>query len=301
MAAASLFEFQDPQLTEVSGIGAAQRLDDIVYVHNDSGDAPRVFAVDGGGVTVGEIEFRGARAVDWEDMAVAGGFVYTADIGDNNANRDSVQIYRIPEPDGIDGTNDSARAERMDLRYPDGAHNAEAVLVHPTTGEIGVVTKARDGGALYVVDGFTPGRAELRRAADVDVGTATGAAVAPDGSSLVVRDYTDAYLYEIDGETLASAFDAEPRRIGMPFAIQAEAITYSADGESLLTTHEGPGATVSEVSLVEDDTAAPPDSDDPPAESRERSQSSVPVAIVAGAAGLTLLLATVVVVRRRRM
>lgn len=269
----------------------------MVWVHNDSGDEPRLYAVDDTGKTISTLRLGNARAVDWEDMAVAGEFLFAADIGDNRERRDSVQIYRVAEPDG--GADTTARAERMDLRYPDGAHDAEALLVHPRTGEIGVITKSDDDASLYVAAAFTPGSAALRRAADVPVALATGAAVAPDGNSVVVRDYTGAFLFDLDGDDLASAFDEPPRRIEMPFAVQAEAITFSADGQALLTTHEGAGATVHRVDLAAEE--APVTTTATEAADAERvSADPSPGGVLAAVAAAALLAWAVTTSSRRR-
>ena len=259
----------------------------VLWVHNDSGDEPRLYAVDADGETVATVVLRGAQAVDWEDMASAGEHLYVGDIGDNRERRAGVQIYRVAEPALTDG---AVATERMDLRYPDGAHDAEALLVHPTTGEIGVVTKEADGAGLYVVPRFTTGQATLERTASVPVALATGAAVSPDAASVIVRDYTQAYLFDIDGTDLSSAFDAAPQPVDMPFAIQAEAITFSADGTSLLTTHEGAGATVSTVPLdLEDGSAA----EKTPTEDR-----ATPVWPYVAAAALAVAAVAVFVLRR---
>ena len=249
-----------------------------------------MFAVDEEGQTVGVVEFRGATARDWEDMALAGGFMFAGDIGDNRASRDSIQVYRVPEPSGFDGANNPPRAERMDLRYPDGAHDAEALLVHPVTGEVAVITKAARGAAgLYTAKGFTEGRVTLERVASVPVSLATGAAVSPDGSSVIVRDYTDAYLFTLGGEGLATAFDRPPRRIDMPFAVQAEAVTFAADGQSLLTTHEGAGATVFSVPLSDRD-AAPAATDGEAGEAPDKESSRAPLLAALAVAMIVLVI-----------
>jgi hypothetical protein len=277
----------------VSGIAASATHDGVLWVHNDSGDEARFYAVDDDGRTVATVGLRGARAVDWEDMAAAGGHLFAGDIGDNRERREGVQIYRVREPALEDR---AVASERMTLTYPDGAHDAEALLVHPTTGEIGIITKENDDPALYVTPGFTAGAVTLDRAASVPVALATGAAVAPDASSIVVRDYTQGYLFELDGPRLASAFDEAPQAVDMPFAIQAEAITFSADGNSLLTTHEGTGATVFQVPVPEEEPPeAEPPVPDPPA---ERPGTSLwPVAVASAAA---LVLAVVAIRLRKR-
>ena len=80
---------------------AAGRLAARLWTHNDSGEAV-IFALDANGSVTGSVRVSGARVGDWEAMAVgpcgAGSCLFIADIGDNEANRDRITIYRVPEP-----------------------------------------------------------------------------------------------------------------------------------------------------------------------------------------------------------
>ena len=58
---------------ELSGISASRRTDGVWWVHNDSGDSARVFAVGTDGRDLGEFDLAGTAAVDWEDIAVGPG------------------------------------------------------------------------------------------------------------------------------------------------------------------------------------------------------------------------------------
>ena len=119
---------------------------DRVWTTNDSGDIGRVFTVDAAtGETVGTTYWAdGPR--DVEALAPAGpGRVWVGDIGDNSGSRDSIEVTRVPVGDG-DRTVDE---ETIDLVYPDGPRDAEALLVDPTTGRILVVTKGVFAGEVY--------------------------------------------------------------------------------------------------------------------------------------------------------
>ena len=80
-------------ITEASGIAASPRFDNVYWVHNDSGDSARVFAIAGTGQTIGEYALSGATAIDWEDIAAGLGptagvsYLYLGDIGDNAGGR----------------------------------------------------------------------------------------------------------------------------------------------------------------------------------------------------------------------
>src|SRR5262245_44525722 len=100
-AAMLLFLVADPRIVEASGIATSIVHPAVMYVHNDSGDSARFFALDGHtGRTVATYTVPGATNIDWEDIAVARDrrgvpSVWLADIGDNDANRTEVRIYRV--------------------------------------------------------------------------------------------------------------------------------------------------------------------------------------------------------------
>ncbi len=114
------------ELRESSGVAASRAHAGIAWTHNDSGD-PVLFAVDARGRTAGRVSVTGATVEDWEDISIApcpggGDCLYVADIGDNDAARGTVTVWRVPEP--APGDARTAPATAIRLRYPDGAHDA---------------------------------------------------------------------------------------------------------------------------------------------------------------------------------
>lgn len=257
--ATEVCRFTDPQLTESSGVSASGRTDDIVFTHNDSGDGARVFAVDTRtGATVGTVEVEGARADDWEDMARGltddrKPALFLADIGDNFRRRPAVVVYEIEEPAVVTGTVRVKVRVRHELRYTDGSHDAETLLVDPRTRAIVVLTKDREGvSGVYRAD---PGSPTLFHIADIDFDelvdrpgayakAATGGDISPDGRRVVVRTPFEAFEWDVAPGGLLFAFHNPPRRIPLPAVHQGEAIAYTRDGRSLLTTSEGANAPV---------------------------------------------------------
>lgn len=149
-----------PPLPEASGlaIGTAGKL----WMHNDSG-APELIAVDPNGTVAGRLTLTGARVNDWEALAAgpcgSGSCLFVGDIGDNEASRKQITIYRLPQPANASG---SARAEAINATYPDGAHDAETLLVAPD-GTLFIVTKGDTGPiGLYRFPGTTPAGATVR-------------------------------------------------------------------------------------------------------------------------------------------
>ena len=252
---------KDTVIKESSGLAASRKIPGVYWTHNDSGDGPFIYAFDTRGVLRGVWRVAGASAYDWEDMAAGPGpiggknYLYIGDIGDNGEKRSEVIVYRVPEP--VVGTANNAKAksfsteppEAIHLRYPDGAHDAEALLVHPTTGTIYIVTKI-----LFGNPGIYEAVAPLKVGATITLarigtlavpsllgGIITGGAISPDGRRIAFCDYMQGYEAVLpDGK---AAFDTIWKRPLTSFALgsrkQGESITYRPDGKALLVTSEG--------------------------------------------------------------
>lgn len=241
------FRLSDPRLDEVSGIAAGIASPGVVYVQNDGGDAARFFALAARtGAVRAVYTVPGARNVDWEDIAVAPDAagtpsVWLADIGDNDARRRSVQIYRVDEP-RVDPSDHGAElrtapAQVWNVSYPDGPHNAESLAVSGR-GVPYIITKSLLGTSAVYAARSTPGESVLRRVGTIQFRitdtpgpfppagqlAATGADLSRDGSVLVVRTYTDAYFWRVDDADVASALQAAPIRVGLPRQPQGEGI-----------------------------------------------------------------------------
>ena len=65
--------------------------------------------------------------------AAGGSCLYFGDMGDNRESRSYCAVYRVREPAAMTSGLEVA-AEALPFQYPDGSHNAEALLVHPVTG-----------------------------------------------------------------------------------------------------------------------------------------------------------------------
>jgi hypothetical protein len=230
-APAELFTFRDPRIAESSGIVAAATRDDVVFTHNDSGDTARFFAVDRHGCTIGVFTAPAVEATDWEDMARGpGSSLWLGDIGDNNATRDEIAVHRFDEPaagassDGSGcppATEQAIAAASYRLRFEDGPHDAETLLVDPRTSQIFIITKSLTVGALYAAP--NPLDADdvnvLRKVADVGPPAfATGGDISPDGRSVAVRNYWEIGIRTIPDGNLATAFapGARVQRLDAP-------------------------------------------------------------------------------------
>jgi len=251
--AAVAFTIRDPRITESSGLAASQVHPGVLYTHNDSGDAARVFAVGPDGRVLATLRLAGVQARDWE--AIAAGrdergqpALFVGDVGDNRGTWPSVAVYRISEPAAL--RNATVPARRYRLRYPDGPRNAEALLVDPRSNRLYVASKDPVGGGLYEAPATL--RSDqvnlLRRVASVPSWITDGA-FSPDGRTFVLRGYLDAYVYTASGTRLDS--------FSLPAQEQGESVTYTRDGRDLLVGSEGADSPVWRVRLP--DAALPPD------------------------------------------
>jgi len=135
-----------PGLPEASGLAASRRLPGTLWTHNDSG-GPVVYALDTAGAITGQLRLTGAKVEDWEAIAVGpcpgGSCIYVGDIGDNDAERKRITVYRVAEP--VSGSGGQAPVTGVfHATYPDGAHDAETLLTGPD-GTLFVVTKGDTG------------------------------------------------------------------------------------------------------------------------------------------------------------
>jgi hypothetical protein len=259
-AAVQTGEFASPRLRESSGVAVSRAHPDVLWTHNDSGDGPYLYATDLRGRDRGFLLVPGADAVDWEDIALgpcptrAGSCVYLADTGDNLEMRAAVTVYAVPEPEPPTGPADTLRTTAapavLQLRYPDGAHDVEAIYVSPTDSALYLVSKGRTGGIrLYRVARaeWGPPAARIVQATRVQTlgirpaRTAgrwvTAAAIRPDGRVVAIRTYGEIYVFSpgVGGRlTPARERPCNIRDLDEPGG--GEAIDFLDDGALVLTS-----------------------------------------------------------------
>ena len=244
------------ELPEGSGLAASLRTPGRFWSHNDSGD-PVLVALDDTGRVLGRVRVDGASVEDWESVAVgrcpSGSCIYVADIGDNNAKRDRITVYRIPEPAEPSGS--ATVTEVFHATYPDGAHDAESLLI-TTEGRLHIVTKGDTGPvSLYRFPNELQSRTTLRLervgaprdsrpAAEND--RVTDGAVSPNGRWIVLRS-TEALTFYPAADLLAGNW-RQAARVSLTTLRepQGEGVTFGSDTSVYLMSEGGgkkqPGA-----------------------------------------------------------
>lgn len=224
--------FDDERLVEISGMARSLRHQNVLWVHNDSGDEAVLYGIDDRTcTTVAELRLRGVQARDFEGLASSvdskgRSFLWVGDIGDNRDSWSDVSIYRVREPANLGVRSRSAK--RWRFTYPDRPHNAETLMVQGK--QVWVGTWQLASGGLYSV----PLEREVATAKRVgDVGSLiTDGAIHPSGIGYVLRDYLDVHVFQglPPGRRVAT--------LALPAQVQGEAITWTADGRGVFITSE---------------------------------------------------------------
>jgi len=262
-APATTCRVSDAAINEASGIAVSRRNNGIVYMHNDSGDTARVFAVGKDGQTKAVITLSGVTATDWEDMAVAYDAeckptVYIAETGDNGKSRSEVCIYAFEEPQiAPDGSSVpvAVTPKRLRFKYPDGPRDCETLMADFKGRALYVVSKETGAAAgVYTLNPVCDGSLQTA----VKTGTitlsdplpyypnlTTGGDISPDGSRIVIRTYQQAYEFRVSrGKLPENALKTTPAVVRIPIETQGEAVCYGRDNRTLLTVSEGVNPTV---------------------------------------------------------
>ena len=242
-------------LHEISGLVASRTQSGILWVHNDSGDQGRVYAVNLQGQLLAEVTLLDARGVvvesfDCEDIALApadgdGDVLYLADIGDNAGIRETICVYRFPEPiidrSGVGvPAHLTVECESIEATYPDGPRDAETLLVDPLTGDILVISKDYIRARAYRLPVDLDGVPIMDFLLELSWGFITGGDISPDGTRILLRGYWHAQLWE---RTSSDHWWAALASLGCSIPLapepQGEAIGFSFDGDDYFTISEG--------------------------------------------------------------
>ena len=238
--------FDAKLIPEASGVARSRTRPGVLWVHNDSGNPPVLFAV-GRDARILRAFPLAAPNLDWEDAAVDGhGRVYVGDIGDNKGLLRLRAIYRFDEPDpGVPPAGPLRPSAATFYARPAGDRfDAEGFVIDGDRAVI--VTKRLDGreAELRAVP-VDPPAPLLRPAEATRLGTlpgfvdpVTGADLSPDGRRFVacgvdvVRVYDRPSPPSWDGLRMVAEVRLE--RGG-----QYEGVAW--DGDDLILVGEGGG------------------------------------------------------------
>ncbi len=238
------FQIKDVRITESSGLTADPQAG-VYWTVNDSGSTGTAYGVEPDGKVRGSLNYR-AEPVDVEAVAFHDNRLYIADIGDNEAVRDRVTVYYFDQP-RASGLTVSYHA--WDFAYPDGAHDAEALLVNGN-GRLFVVTKEAKGGIYRAPKKPTAGGVnQLTRVGDAPT-LVTDGTFLPGGDRIALLSYNKVTV--LDAKTYEQVAEAD-----IPKQKQAESLAVSLDESTLLVGSEGKRSKVYAMPIPGVSTATP--------------------------------------------
>lgn len=247
-------------MNEISGIAASGINTNLYYIHNDSGDTSRFFAILPTGDVRATVYFKGDPKEefgvhDCEDIAVGPGphkgksYVYLGDIGDNYSVRKYLTVYRMEEQKvWAKDTIVNTTAAPIHLKYPDGPKDAETLMVDPVERLIYIVSKRQDAVTVYTTPllyktndtvGLTrhcklffPGLKLLK--------WITAGDISKDGQQVLLKSYTKVYYWKRENnEPIWKTMQRKPQLLPYVQEKQGEGIGFTPDSKGYYTCSEG--------------------------------------------------------------
>ncbi|RZU49633.1 hypothetical protein EV385_1386 [Krasilnikovia cinnamomea] len=248
--AKKLCKVEDTRLTELSGLVATTNGFITVNDSTDRETQKKVFYLDQTCKVTNAVPYSGKGPLDTEDMALSRDrkTLWIGDTGDNDKKRATIALWKMP-------ATGSKSPTLYRLKYPDGAHDAEGLLLDGDGIPI-VVTKDAGKAGLYkpaaALKADSADGVPLRRVGEVTLPSsdtanplgpvgrlvATGAAVSPDGTKVVIRTYADAFEWDVTGGDMVAALKGTPRQTPLPNEPFGEAISYTPDGKAYVTVSD---------------------------------------------------------------
>ena len=190
--------------------------------------------------------------------------LYAGDIGDNRYERDTISIYRVPEPLVINNTQSISTSiaewQVSHYRYPNGQKfNAESMLIDMSTRELIIATKSMIPPFSYVfkasldIQQDTVGYLEdtgLR----LNLPDATDATTSADGQVAIIRTYIGAFLWprktRNTRRTLIDILREEECLASVGMQKQGESVALNPIGTSYFTHSEFVNQTIWQYDIL---------------------------------------------------
>ncbi len=227
---------QADEVEEASGLVRSLRNPGLIWTHNDSGDAARVFLLDPrtGNIRL-EVVLEGTTNVDFEDITLrqvnGEPKLLIGDIGDNRGVRDHLSIYQIDEP--ILGSASrlsipAGKIQHMSIRYTEGARDAETLMTQ-ADGSLVLLTKREQSIFIYQFP-FVEGEATLASTGRVPLTKITAGDINAQGE-ILLRSYNEVFYWPSSKAGITERLSAGPPfRVKAPSEPQGEAICWDGKG-----------------------------------------------------------------------
>ena len=251
-------QIQNKEISEMSGIARSVKNPNTYWVHNDSGDSARIFAISKSGATVGDpkgYQIEGAANLDWEDVAVDGDTIYIADTGNNLNFRKELTVYSVKDfaVKGKPGKTTTYRIAWPDQTEfpPSGDWNFDCEAFAVRKGTMYFVTKWRAanhkgpalGASLYRLK--NPSASKLNKPEKLDTkfkmdGWVTACDLSADGKKLAVLVQAPLQCVWIFDMTKGDKILSVPlAQLSFKGAKQCEALCWDGKDKLIITNEQG--------------------------------------------------------------
>ncbi len=231
----ALFTWGDQRLTSITGVAADQANQVYWAANGGASTTTAVYAVRPDGRTAARLVLN-LPTTSVQAVGYHGGRVYLADVGDPQRTRAQVTVASV----AASVTSTSVTYRSWDLTYPDGAHDAKALLLGPGA-EIYLVTSAPTAGVYAAPSQLSTTKANaLTRVADAPEGVVDGTYLT--SGRVALRTATE--LLEVD----PAASWQVTARTPLPQA-DGESVTTALGGDGLLVAGTGAGTAAKRAAL----------------------------------------------------
>ncbi|MGD8306278.1 MAG: T9SS type A sorting domain-containing protein [Ignavibacteria bacterium] len=259
-------------IDEASGLAASRKNENVLWLHNDSGDLNRLFAMNTSGEHLGIYTIVGATNRDWEDIAVGPGpasgehYIYIAEIGDNNAVYDTKYIYRVLEP-VVDDEQSPVKVNITDVdiisfEYPDGNRDAETMMVDPLNNDIYIVSKREDEVRVYqlaypqstssTITATHVETLELKAGLSTPGSWTVAGDISFSGLEILIKTRAHIFYWQRNEmDDLWDAFSVSPDTLPYTEEPQGEAVAWAPDSRGYYTVSEEVGGTPAHLYFYE--------------------------------------------------
>ena len=235
---------QNRSLEETSGLVASQRYPGFFWAHNDSGHPPELFLLDSAAITRASFRIMNAKNRDWEDITRvtidSTSFLFIGDIGDNERRRGVKIIYCVQEPDDLDASANLNPTQILSIRLAGRSRDVEALMADPVTKNLYLVSKREHKVNVYEIPyPYSPDTLVVEPLLQLPVSEITAADISPDGSEILMKNYTHIFYWiRHPGQSISKALEAPPVILPYEREPQGESIAWAIDGSGYFTISE---------------------------------------------------------------
>lgn len=240
---------ENEEITEASGLAASTLADSLLWILNDSGNQPCLYALRPDGSDLGKITIAQTSNDDWEDLVSYRlnkvSYLLIADVGDNRSRRQVCHLYIIREPRVQENGFFNQTVDvykQIDFTYENGPRDCEAVAVDPVQQKIILLSKNPDNSRVFELP-LTPSSQQPLQAKQIGTATAVSQVTAMDiavyNLAGVVMNYQNLFIfYRRIQEKWGDVFALEPVVVPIPPLPGAEAACFDKSGTLIYLTSE---------------------------------------------------------------